>query len=67
MAGSYKHCIDEETGEFRFDLIENLGDAHEACEMMVFMIKFIAHGNKAEIDLAQKAYYAGLLAYSGKW
>jgi len=33
MAGSYKHCVSED-GSFRFDLIENMGDAHEACEDM---------------------------------
>ncbi len=44
MAGSYQHCSDED-GNFRADfheMIENLGDAEEACEMMVFMIQFLA-------------------------
>jgi hypothetical protein len=31
MAGSLNHMIAED-GSFDFDLIENLGDAHEACE-----------------------------------
>lgn len=30
MAGSLRHIVDE-NGEFRWDLIENMGDAHEAC------------------------------------
>ena len=33
MTGSYGHCCNDD-GSFRFDLIENLGDAHEACEDM---------------------------------
>ncbi len=31
MAGSYKHLVAED-GTFTFDLIENMGDAYEACE-----------------------------------
>jgi len=31
MAGSLSHLVDEH-GAFRFGLIENMGDAHEACE-----------------------------------
>lgn len=38
MAGSYKHCCNDD-GSFRFDLIENMGDAHETCEEMHGMIR----------------------------
>jgi hypothetical protein len=31
MAGSLNHIIDDD-GSFTFELIENMGDAHEACE-----------------------------------
>lgn len=41
MAGSYRHCRNND-GSFRFDLIENMGDAHEACEMMYFMVNDLA-------------------------
>ena len=45
MAGSYRHCLGDD-GSFGFDLIENLGDAHEACEEMFLMIFFLSqHGN----------------------
>ena len=60
MAGSYRHCRNEETGQFYFDLIENLGDAEEACEMMFFMIGWLAHGDQAQIQAAEEAYYASL-------
>lgn len=33
MAGSYRHCCNDD-GSFTFDLIENMGDAREACEDM---------------------------------
>lgn len=69
MAGSYNHCINEETldllpwGELE-GMIENMGDAGEAIEEMVFMIKWLAKGDKALIEQALKAFYA----YSnGKW
>lgn len=42
MAGSLAHLINEETGEFQFDLIENMGDAYEACEDCVAIIKDMA-------------------------
>lgn len=54
MAGSLSHLIDEETGEFRFDLIENMGDAYEACEDCVTIIKNIhADAKKAKEELEQ--------------
>ena len=61
MAGSYSHCVDENhvfvgVGDFQ-GMIENLGDAYEACEEMVFMINFLANGNKEKIEEANKAYY----------
>lgn len=54
MAGSLSHLVDEETGEFRFDLIENMGDAHEACEDCVTVIKDIhASAKKVKEELEQ--------------
>ena len=55
MAGSYRHCDDH--GTFQFDLIENLGDAHEACEMMHFMIRSLAGGDERRIEDAEDAYF----------
>ena len=42
MAGSYGHCEDIETGGYRFDMLENMGDAAEACHQMFWMIRFLA-------------------------
>ena len=56
MAGSYNHCRNED-GSFSFDLIENMGDAWEACEMMFFMIGWLAHGDQGQIKAAEQAYY----------
>jgi hypothetical protein len=42
MAGSLMHLINKETGEFQFDLIDNMGDAYEACEDCVKIIKDMA-------------------------
>ena len=38
MAGSYNHLVGV-NGEFTFEYIENLGDAHEACEDCFQLIK----------------------------
>ena len=56
MAGSYRHCADD-TGAFRFDAIENMGDAHEACEMMYWMIYVLAGGSPQRIKDAEEIYY----------
>ncbi len=56
MAGSYDHCRDDD-GNFTFDLIENMGDAYETCEMMFWMINHLADGDKTKIDKAENAYY----------
>lgn len=52
MAGSYKHCVDS-NNEFRgIELIENLGDAHEALEQMYDMIQLLSGGDKTLIWFA---------------
>jgi hypothetical protein len=64
MAGSYRHCIDDngtfigEYGQERFSgMIGNLGDAYEACEQMVFMIDYLAGGDREKIAMAEQAFY----------
>lgn len=57
MAGSYSHC-ERDDGSFRFDLIENMGDAHEACEQMFHMIRILTKGDPAAIKACEDAYYA---------
>lgn len=54
MAGSYQHCRKEDGG-FDFDLIENMGDAHEACEEMFWMIHVLTNGDP---EAAAKAWSA---------
>jgi hypothetical protein len=56
MAGSYCHLRDEH-GEFTFEHIGNMGDAHEACHECFFMINFLAGGDKKRIKEAVDAYY----------
>jgi hypothetical protein len=58
MAGSYGHCTTDD-GRFRFDLIENMGDAHEACEMMWYMIAYLSEGSMQEelISKAEERYH----------
>ncbi len=68
MAGSYEHCTkkdgsfiggDGASAEGAFvDMIENLGDAYEACEHMHWMIHYLANGDQKKIREASVAYYA---------
>jgi hypothetical protein len=37
MAGSFNHCKSDD-GEFKFNFIENMRDAYEACEEMYYML-----------------------------
>lgn len=55
MAGSFKHC--ERDGTFAFDLIENMGDAHEACHQMFWMIHILTNGDRTRIAEAEERYY----------
>jgi hypothetical protein len=58
MAGSYEHTIDSDTGNYRgVDLLENMGDMHEAVEQMFFMIGHLADWDRDRIKKASKAYY----------
>ena len=61
MAGSYRHVCNED-GSFRTndfnDMIENLGDAYEACEEMHFMISYLSGGDQNKIKEANEAFYA---------
>lgn len=68
MAGSYRHCTNDD-GTFRADgqLIDNMGDAHEACEMMHWLIRHLSGGDEQKIRAAEAAYYAEKRArYFGK-
>ncbi len=60
MAGSFKHVVDD-TGSYRgVDLLENMGDMHEAVEQMAFMLLFISRSDdgKASVSDAEEAYFA---------
>ena len=50
MAGSLMHIVDAETGRFRMDLIENLGDAHEALEDCFMIIHEMTGGSMEEVN-----------------
>lgn len=54
MAGSYKHCVDEQGRFTGVNLLDDLGDAYEALEEMYGMIWWLAY------ELA-----AGKFAYDG--
>jgi hypothetical protein len=50
MAGSYNHLVSDD-GSFQFDLIENMGDAQEACEDCFNIIRDLK--NKIKFSLEQ--------------
>ena len=45
MAGSYRHCVNADSKFIGIDLIDNLGDAHEALEEMYDMIEYLSDLN----------------------
>ena len=53
MAGGYLSCMGKH-GFFDFECIENLGDAHEACEELYYMINRLAHGLSRVSGLDEK-------------
>ena len=57
MAGSFRHCVGKDGG-FAMDLLENMGDAHEACEQMFWMVLFLSGYDDDKIIAAENAYYA---------
>lgn len=59
MAGSYHHLRDADTGLFRFDLIENLHDAYQACAQCFFLIDYLTGNDQARIEAALAEYYRG--------
>ena len=50
MAGSLYHIVDD-TGVFTMDLIENIGDAHEALEECFYIIQAMTGGTKEEVNV----------------
>jgi hypothetical protein len=64
MAGSFNHCSEtDEDGDltggddFTFDLIENMGDAHEACSEMHWLVWYLAGGDVEIIKEAIEEYH----------
>lgn len=59
MAGSFNHVLDE-GGHYRgVELLENMGDMHEAVEQMAFMLLFLSQDSdgRAAVETAEKEYY----------
>ena len=50
MAGSLSHIVDDNTGRFTMDYIDNLGDATEALEECFCLILFISGGKMKEVN-----------------
>lgn len=51
MAGSLSHIVDDETGKFTMDLLDNMGDAHEALEECFALIHALTGGHRSTINL----------------
>lgn len=51
MAGSLNHIVDDD-GKFTMELIDNLGDAHEALEECFEIIRWLTSGDKAKVNNA---------------
>lgn len=63
MAGSLKHLVDD-AGNYRgVELLENMGDMHEAVEEMAYMLLQISQTNagRALVNGARDEYYQCML------
>lgn len=49
MAGSLNHIVDDETGKFTMENIENLGDAQEALEECHEIICTLSDGGRMQL------------------
>jgi len=58
MAGSYQHIVNNKNEFIGIDLIDNLGDAHEALEECYNMIQFLTGGDKTTIFQAYHSHIA---------
>ena len=56
MAGSYRHITDKDNNFIGIDLIENLGDAHEALEECWHLINILSENDKDKIAAAHLKY-----------
>lgn len=52
MAGSLSHIVDDHTGGFRWDLIENMGDAYEMAEECYDIIAYLCGGDLKKLERA---------------
>lgn len=64
MAGSFDH-VNGPRRKFRMELIENMGDAHEALQQMHWLIWKLADGDHKKIKAAVAEYYRFRRANSG--
>lgn len=64
MAGSYKHCVNEQgqlyNNENLHDMLDTFGDVDEAIEELYGMIWYLAKGDAASVEVARKHYQEGL-------
>lgn len=57
MAGSYDHATNDD-GTYRgVDLLENMGDMHEAVDEMWMMIWVLSGGDRTKIKAASDEYF----------
>lgn len=56
MAGSYKHIVNKSNQFIGIDLIDHLGDAHEALEECYELIKIMSGGDQNKIYEAYIQY-----------
>jgi len=65
MVGSYNHIVDKDGAFIGIDLIDNLGDAHEALEECYLIIQILAKKNRKKINKTIKYMYKNWDKLSG--
>lgn len=56
MAGSYKHIVDNNNNFKGVDLLDHMGDAHEALEECWHIIDILSEGDRGKINEAHLEY-----------
>lgn len=74
MGGSYHHIVNSKNEFCGTELLDHLGDAHEALEECHAMIRILTGGDKNKIFEAHRAYvaetnpeYAKKMTYERYW
>lgn len=70
MAGSYKHCVNDDgqlyNNENLHDMLGTFGDVDETIEELYGMVWFLAEGDPVRVEEARQYYGRGIMMSPGR-